>query len=270
MHTISIVTITRNDAPGLRRTLMSIAEQDVQPLELIIVDGMSTDETQQVLKEMLRPSWSHIREPDDGVYDAMNKGWRAASGNYIQFLNSGDVLATEDALASVSAHLAQARSSPEWLVVGAVHGLNSEATTIRNLPHNWTRHALGLQSHCHQACFFRKDLLQTLGGMSLNYSFVADYDLILRAGMVAAPAEINRVLIRYEGGGMSQRRLAEIPWLLHGVRVDRLQLGRALARLDHLWAAYRRLYQVGVAGRDLLRSLRRLGDAPRAGSPQDS
>lgn len=97
---LSIITINRNNTEGLRKTLASVAAQTHRQIEHIIVDGASTDGSVEVIKEYeianqsaempLTIRW--ISEPDSGIYNAMNKGIMMAAGEYIQILNSGDML----------------------------------------------------------------------------------------------------------------------------------------------------------------------------------
>jgi len=94
---LSIVTVVLNDASGLEATLRNIALQDFSDFEHIVIDGGSTDETLRVICACSRiDHWSSA--PDDGIYDAMNKGLRAASGRWINFLNAGDSYLSTSAL----------------------------------------------------------------------------------------------------------------------------------------------------------------------------
>ena len=101
---LSIITINYNNAEGLRKTLASVASQTYANIEHIIVDGASTDGSVDVIKEyenQLHITHSTIyllwsSEPDNGIYDAMNRGIQRATGDYIQILNSGDLLAAPD------------------------------------------------------------------------------------------------------------------------------------------------------------------------------
>ena len=103
---LSIITINRNNAEGLRKTLGSVANQTCKDFEHIIIDGASTDDSVEVIKHyensvLNSSSVTHhqikwISEPDKGIYNAMNKGIRMAEGEYIQILNSGDCLAAVD------------------------------------------------------------------------------------------------------------------------------------------------------------------------------
>ena len=96
---LSIITINRNNATGLEKTLRSIASQTCKDFEHVIVDGASTDDSVEIIRKYAdspedRVKW--ISEPDKGIYNAMNKGIGMASGDYIQILNSGDCLVSDD------------------------------------------------------------------------------------------------------------------------------------------------------------------------------
>ena len=95
---LSIITINRNNADGLEKTMQSVICQTFKELEYIIVDGASTDGSVDVIKkyesQVTHLKW--VSEPDQGIYNAMNKGLRMASGDYIQILNSSDCLAASD------------------------------------------------------------------------------------------------------------------------------------------------------------------------------
>ena len=106
---LSIVTINYNNAEGLRKTLASVASQTYADIEHVIVDGGSTDESVEIIREYARANGAHagsltnnchqihwLSEPDNGIYHAMNKGIRMATGEYIEILNSGDILAADD------------------------------------------------------------------------------------------------------------------------------------------------------------------------------
>ena len=105
---LSIITINRNNAAGLEKTLQSVASQSFKEFEYIIVDGNSTDGSVEMIKKY-EPQFAHLKwvsEPDAGIYNAMNKGIRMALGDYIQILNSGDCLAADDVTERMLAALA--------------------------------------------------------------------------------------------------------------------------------------------------------------------
>lgn len=118
---LSIITINYNNAEGLRKTLASVASQTYPNIEHIIVDGASTDGSVDVIKEyenQLHITHSTINllwssEPDNGIYNAMNRGIRKATGEYCQFLNSGDMLAAPDVTERMMAALLQCKSKAD-------------------------------------------------------------------------------------------------------------------------------------------------------------
>lgn len=98
---LSIITINRDNASGLKKTLKSIAGQTCKDFEHIIVDGASTDDSVEVIRkyaDSLGDCVKWISEPDKGIYNAMNKGITMASGDYIQIMNSGDGLVSDDVI----------------------------------------------------------------------------------------------------------------------------------------------------------------------------
>jgi len=99
-NTLSVITVTRNAAPLLSRTIDNISSQNGSHFEYIVIDGASTDGSQEMLASSQRVDrW--ISEPDKGIYDAMNKGVRMASGQWILFMNAGDTFATADVTAKL-------------------------------------------------------------------------------------------------------------------------------------------------------------------------
>lgn len=95
---VSVITINRNNAAGLEKAMQSVAIQTYKDFEYIVVDGASTDGSVEIIKKY-ESQFAHLKwvsEPDAGIYNAMNKGIRIASCDYIQILNSGDCLASDD------------------------------------------------------------------------------------------------------------------------------------------------------------------------------
>ena len=92
MNKISIITVNYNDREGLKKTIESVINQTWQDFEFIIIDGGSTDGSREVIEQYKDKIDYWISEPDKGIYNAMNKGIKAASGEFLLFLNSGDRL----------------------------------------------------------------------------------------------------------------------------------------------------------------------------------
>lgn len=99
--TISIITVTYNAEEQLQKTVNSVINQTYKNIEFIIIDGASTDNTIEILKKFNNSIDYWVSEPDSGIYDAMNKGLTAATGDYVQFLNAGDYFFNEESLKTI-------------------------------------------------------------------------------------------------------------------------------------------------------------------------
>ena len=103
MPRLSIVTINYNNLEGLKRTIDSVISQSYDDFEFILIDGLSVDGSLEYIQQINFSKLSHvISEKDSGIYEAMNKGLRLSCGEYIQFLNSGDLLLSTNTLYEVS------------------------------------------------------------------------------------------------------------------------------------------------------------------------
>jgi glycosyltransferase involved in cell wall biosynthesis len=119
---LSIVTINYNNAEGLRKTMESVLAQTYTEIEYIIVDGASTDGSVDVIRELAtRPTIKWVSEKDTGIYNAMNKGIRMATGEYCQFLNSGDLLLNPHLTQQMIEHLDQINAQREE-PIGVMYG----------------------------------------------------------------------------------------------------------------------------------------------------
>lgn len=108
MSKLTIITINRNNAAGLEKTMQSVLAQTRSDIEYVVVDGASTDGSEDVIRryaEQFGERMKWVSEPDSGIYNAMNKGIRMATGDYLQILNSGDSLAADDVTERMLAEL---------------------------------------------------------------------------------------------------------------------------------------------------------------------
>ncbi|MBR1543000.1 MAG: glycosyltransferase [Bacteroidaceae bacterium] len=101
MKKISVITVCLNCAEKLERTIQSVIKQTYTDLEYIIVDGGSQDDTINIIKKYQLKITKWISEKDDGIYDAMNKGIKMASGEWVNFMNAGDVFVNNDVLENI-------------------------------------------------------------------------------------------------------------------------------------------------------------------------
>lgn len=260
---LSIIVATYNAAAYIDPTIRSLLEQSIDPqlVEIVVVDGASSDDTIERVKDsglsvVLRSA------PDDGIYDAMNTGVEMARGRWVQFLNAGDTFAGPNSLRTVLEALddLDAEDTP-WAIGGAVNlqGGRGPAVPIKNMPFDRKRHLFGLQPHCHQACWFSREDFLRIGGHDLSIGLVADFDLITRFAQIAPPREIKPVVVDYLGGGVSEIPAAQIAMSLHRARVQRSGLGQ-VGRIADLVVT--RCLGVFNASRIGLGKLRRVLRAP--------
>ena len=174
----SIITVTWNAASTIRPTLESVQRQTSSDYEMLIIDGASTDDTLQIVKQASLVSLRVFSEPDGGLYDAMNKGIARARGRYLIFLNAGDALAGETVLARLAA---LAAGNP-----GVIYGqtqLVDEHRNVVGMRHLTAPRHLNAKSFvkgmvvCHQAFVARRDLVPQY---DLKYRLSADYDWCIK------------------------------------------------------------------------------------------
>jgi len=188
---ISIVTVVRNDAAGLGRTMDSVAALDYPRREYIVVDGASDDGTRSVLERRSSEVTRWISEPDGGIYEAMNKGVRLSSGEYVCFMNAGDRFASRDTLRRVFDPPSQAE-----LVWGDCI-IESERREEYDSARDVLKRLHRQMTVCHQSLFVRR---KTLLRRPFDESFriAADYDFLcdrLLAGATWAyrPIPVSRI-----------------------------------------------------------------------------
>jgi glycosyltransferase involved in cell wall biosynthesis len=166
---ISIITVTYNAASVLQRTLDSVSRQTHQDIEHLIIDGVSKDRTITIASAYQKQSRYPViiqSEPDSGLYDAMNKGLRRATGQYLVFLNAGDTLHDEKTLEIVAnSQQATANSQLAAVIYGdtAIVDQEGQFLHLRRLrpPHKltWRSFRQGMLV-CHQSFYVRTDIAQ--------------------------------------------------------------------------------------------------------------
>ena len=184
---LSIITINYNNAAGLRKTLDSVASQTCIDFEHIIVDGASTDESVEIIREYeqslafsLSPLTSHLTwlsEPDTGIYNAMNKGIKLAKGEYLLFLNSGDFLVAPNILERVFVQ------SLDVDIINARCNVSDNGKVIWTSPYlpKVTMKDLYFVGLPHQSTFIRRMLFDKYGMYREDFRYNSDMDFWYRS-----------------------------------------------------------------------------------------
>lgn len=251
---ISIITVTYNAEQTIERTLDSVEQQSYQHIEHIIIDGCSSDHTMTHVQRYVERNSNlkgHlirvVREPDRGLYDAMNKGIQQATGNYLVFLNAGDKLhetTTIEQLVKLS------QWQPDHVNYAVLYGetdlVDDEGHFLRHrrlqIPEKLTSKSFrsGMLV-CHQSFYVRTDLAKATP-YDLNYRYSADYDWCIRLMRRAEKRRLrflntHLILTDYLAEGMTTRNHRRS--LVERLRLMAHHYGWSTALAEHAWFVLR-------------------------------
>lgn len=181
---LSIITINRNNAAGLEKTMQSVASQSFKDFEYVIVDGASTDGSVEMIKKY-ESQFAHLRwlsEPDAGIYNAMNKGIRMASGDYIQILNSADALASDVVTEKMLAALEE-KGKPSILYGNMIKCFPNGRKVVDKCFAGQEITMLGMFTSTlnHDPAYIRRDLFEKYGYYDESLKIVSDWKWYLQA-----------------------------------------------------------------------------------------
>lgn len=207
----SVLIVCLNAGDKLKKTFDSIKHQTFRDFEVLIKDGESTDGSVERLllseKELAEsaaiPYVKVIRRRDQSIYDAMNQAVDEAKGEYLFFLNCGDVLYDENVLKKMAAVIKKEKG--QGIYYGDI--FSEKTNTLIAAPGKITGFTCYRNIPCHQACFYHKDLFEGIC-FKTDYRIRADYDHFLRCVYRegAAPLYCGFTVASYEGGGYSESR----------------------------------------------------------------
>jgi glycosyltransferase involved in cell wall biosynthesis len=203
---ISVITVCYNSARSLELSLQSVAEQDWSAVEHIVIDGASTDGTREILERFRSRLAYLVSEPDNGIYDAMNKGIAYATGDIVCFLNADDQYACANALSKVASQMGDHNLDALMGDVGFFHQRNSERMVRRYRSERFrpSRLAWGWMP-AHPALFLRKEVFQRVGLFKTDYRIAGDFEFIVRVfhGHALRYRHFPEVLVNMQTGGLS-------------------------------------------------------------------
>lgn len=173
---VSVITINLNDKNGLKRTFESVFSQDFQAVEYLVIDGGSTDGSKKLIEEKSEKINFWLSEKDAGVYEAMNKGIRNSSGEYLLFLNSGDYFSESG---SISKLISDSRG--EDLIYGNILVQESEKSWIKKYPESLDLKYFYFESLPHPACLISRRLFNQVGLYDTSLKIASDWKFFLLA-----------------------------------------------------------------------------------------
>ncbi len=202
---ISIITINYNNKTGLENTVKSVVNQTFINFEYIVIDGDSNDGSKAVIEKYKSYFCFTTSEPDSGVYNAMNKGIKAAKGKYLLFLNSGDTLYDKDVLKNVSIFL----KSNIDIYYGNLKFNTLENPKVYFYPSELSFNFFYEKSLGHPATFIKRSLFDKFGVYNEHLKIVADWEFftIVLCKYNATYQYINYIIANFEADGLSSNPL---------------------------------------------------------------
>jgi glycosyltransferase involved in cell wall biosynthesis len=174
---VTVITVCYNAETGIEKTIQSVIGQTYQNIEYIIIDGGSKDHTLNIVNKYKDRISKVISEPDKGIYDAMNKGILAATGDWINFMNVGDSFFSPDTLSKVFEKSDHSNAGVVWGLVK----LSNMEKPLRYTPFYQNPNPMGSMGICHQSIFIRSSFAKENLFDYQKYKIAADYDMIFKA-----------------------------------------------------------------------------------------
>lgn len=235
----SIITVTYNAASVIEPTLQSILAQSYRNIEFLLIDGGSSDNTVELVRNSGVEIAVLVSERDKGLYDAMNKGIARATGDYLCFLNAGDSFHTPDVLEKMVASIADREQLPD-ILYGETSEVNEERQFVRmrrlQAPEklDWRSFRNGMLV-CHQAFFAKREIAPPY---DLTYRLSADVDWCIRVMKVSKDiVNTHIIIVDYLQNGLSlQHHRAS---LIERFKIMAKHYGTVQTVLRHLWFVVR-------------------------------
>jgi len=201
---LTVITIVYNNVRDMERTMLSVLNQTYLNIEYVVIDGRSTDGTLEIIQKYEDRLALLISEPDEGIYDAMNKGLSKATGDYVLFMNSGDEIFALDTVETVFASADDAD-----IYYGETEMYSELEQNIGRRRHrapenfSWRSFKYGM-SVSHQAIYIRRAITEPF---DLRYQLSSDIDWIIKAAKKARKIVNTRMYVaKYLVGGMSKAK----------------------------------------------------------------
>lgn len=200
MLDLSIITINYNNNIGLQKTIESVFNQTFKNYEYIIVDGGSTDGSQEIIEENKTKFSSAVSENDKGIYNAMNKGIAQANGKYLLFLNSGDFLINKDCIGYFFS-----TNNEEDILCGDIRINEQGKYWIKTAPDKLSFNYFFLDTLPHQSALIKRQLFTKVGLYDEQYRFVSDWKFYMDAFVLHAASykHIKEIITEYNYDGAS-------------------------------------------------------------------
>jgi glycosyltransferase involved in cell wall biosynthesis len=239
---VSVITVCYNAEKTIENTILSIINQSYNNIEYIIIDGKSTDNTLTLIKKYQSSIDTIISEPDKGIYDAMNKGIKKATGEIISIVNADDFLNVHSIKNVVNFYLNNNRPD---IIYGNINFIKDKINfSIKPLPNikgfNYKKMPV-----CHPAMFVTSELYTRVGTYDISYKNASDYEFVLRCIKEGVTFKyFNEVLSNMRAGGASENYMLS---LLETKEINiKYGLNKGFANIILLYSIFKRFIKGGL------------------------
>lgn len=227
----SIITVTFNAEKGLPKTIASVRAQSYKNFELIVIDGMSSDNTLAIIESNKDIITYSVSESDKGIYDAMNKGINISNGDFCMFLNAGDALYNQDVLKDVNNQIKECSNNAIYIGYADYDNgikVNTRYPNLTKLPYTF----------CHQAIFFKTSVIKK-NKYNITFQLSGDSELLYRLIQNGYNYTLINVKVALEeaGVGATESNLLKSTKELYSIQYLKENVS-ALYRLYHLTKIY--------------------------------
>lgn len=254
---LTIITVNLNNAKGLQKTITSVVNQSFSDFEYIVIDGGSADGSIDVIRQYTSNIAYWVSEPDAGIYDAMNKGIKAAKGEYLVFLNSGDLFFNNTVLGRVVEAIAE--HPHKDLYYGDTCVIDSVANKqwLKIEPAELSMEYFVFNTICHQAAFIKRELFTKIGFYSERLKISSDWKFFVDALFKnqCSYKKINTTISWFNEDGVSS----------NAIGLKKIQKERRLVLVqdhgEYLYDYYMRTYDLVtyIKHSRLIRLLKKMG-----------
>ncbi len=210
---LSLITVTFNCENTLEDTFRSVQEQQCEDLEYIVIDGGSTDRTVEIIEKYddIITFWSS--SPDEGIYDAMNKGLKKATGDYVGFLHADDIFFSSITMSKIMTELKEHKPDAMYGDLEYVNSTDTDKVIRRWESCVYSPELLGKGwMPPHPTVYIKRDVIQQTGSFDTTYKIAADYDYILRlfTQQTLKFLYLPVVLVKMRLGGASNKSISNV------------------------------------------------------------
>lgn len=205
---VSVITVVKNDAAGLEKTLNSLVEQSFLSWECLIISGSSEDDTKAVARQLARDHSRvrHFDESTPGIYQSMNQGVGLAQSPYLIFMNAGDIFANPNSIEILYNEILEANYS---VVVGG-YSTGDKEYSFKSKDFGPGRFSLNRRWGCHQSMIFNLNDVKSVGGFSEKYKLASDFELVLKLVKKKAGKRMSEVVSIVDPNGISNTQIEKV------------------------------------------------------------